>query len=215
MKSVLILIICMHLPGRAMFAQTSADSVDHNSKAIYFYLINQVALTYQSQLSHDLFWTISADVSGSKSSQTEERDPVTGSTQDVKDESFAIRITPQILWHYDLSGERIRFFFGLGPTIRYSHTYRHTEYTDNSLQQPRHDEYTDIHNVWDGGIQMTSGLEVKMTELLSVSAKYDLSGTYGKETWHSDYPSTPSQELIYRRWNLQLSQVRIGVGVNF
>jgi len=134
--------------------------------------------------------------------------------QDVAENSFSLSISPQMWWLTSISNEQVRLFIAAGPTFKFARSYRRVETSDQSGQPPSSDA-----NIWtartlEAGVAVTAGLEVRVIQVLSLIAKYDLFGTYGKETQTYDYPGGGYDDAI-KRWRLSLSQVRLGLGIHF
>jgi len=194
-------------------ASPTTDSLSQTNKSIDFFLVNQLAFGYRCFVSDNRAWSVSADLSGSASSESREATPAR-QVQDVAENSFSLSISPQMQWFISISTEKVRFFVGAGPTFKFARSYRRVETHDQSGQPPYSNVNTWTTRTLEAGVLATCGLEVRVIQLLSFIAKYDLAGTYGKETQTYNYGGGGYDDAI-KRWKLSLSQVRIGLGVHF
>ena len=189
------------------------DSLSQTDKTIDFFLVNQLAFGYRCFVSDSRAWSVFADLSGSASSESQEATPAR-QLQDVGENSFSLSISPQMQWFISISTEQVRLFVGAGPTFKFARSYRRVETHDQSGQPPYSNVNTWTTRTLEAGVLASCGLEVRVIRLLSFIAKYDLAGTYGKETQTYNYGGGGYDDDI-KRWKLSLSQVRIGLGVHF
>jgi hypothetical protein len=194
-------------------AEVGLDSLSQSDKSFDFFLVNQLAFTYRCFISHNRAWSVSADVSGSASSESRDNTPGRR-VQDVADNSFSISVSPQMWWLMDISSERVRLLVGAGPTFMFARRYQRVETRDQSGQPPYSSVTTWTTRTLEAGVLVTGGVEARVIQLLSLIAKYDLSATYGKETRSNNY-SGGSYEDATKRWKLSLSQIRLGLGIHF
>ena len=218
MKLKMIVAICILFPA-SLTAQVgentsaiSTDSISQRDKSLYFFLVNQVALTYQFCASEHHAWNITADITGSFYSELHDATSqliVRG--QNVDEGTFSFSLSPQSKWYFNPSTERIQLFVAVGPTVKFS-------YWDQRIYSmyPREPVMTRITRTWEVGLLVSSGVEARIINWLSFVAKYDLSGTYGKSRATVVYHNTGGDYADdVRRWVWSLSQIRIGLGVHF
>lgn len=116
----------------------------------------------------------------------------------------------------------INAFVGIGPLISYSRN------SNESIRETRQTPIDDLEKVkfvnknkWLGvGLQLALGVNVSITERLSLLAEFNLNGTYGWETINSsnEYKSSFSSSVQTSdgtSWNYGLNQLKLGIAYRF
>jgi len=174
---------------------TATDSLSGSDKTIYFFLVNQVALTYQFCVSEHHAWNISADVTGSVSTESHNITPVSqGPLQSVDQRTLSLSLSPQSKWFINSSSDPVRLFVAVGPMVKFSYYYQRSY-----IEVPYTPSSTRTITTWEVGVLLTCGLEVRVIDLLSLAAKYDLSGTYAKSKSQNDWFGAGYDDDI-KRW---------------
>jgi hypothetical protein len=191
---------------------TEPDTVRVPGNAFDAYIVNQTALGYRWFVSDHRAISISGDLSASASSTTQDASG-SNTTQDQTNTALDVSVYAQMQWFFLMARPQVSAFVAAGPVLRYSRTHTRTESSNPSMPQSQYTGTIDTYS-FDSGIILTGGIELLITRLVSVLARYDISATIGRESRRSDYPAGIREDK-YTNWDISVSQVRLGLGIHF
>ncbi|KAF0149724.1 MAG: hypothetical protein FD143_2705 [Ignavibacteria bacterium] len=217
------------------FAQTCELKCCGDTKdQIQIHLVNDYSLSYLKMLSPSsgLRFKIDLGLSGSREDKDVRSrqsmatnlnvwEPTRTAKVDDAYNSQYVNLVVNYLKAFKVEKELI-VFGGIGPLISFS---RNSYESISESQQPPASEVQKVkhknNNKWFGvGLQLAVGVNVSITEKLSLLAEFNLNGTYGWETISSsnEYQSSFSsseQTSDGTSWNYGLNQLKLGIAYSF
>jgi hypothetical protein len=223
LKRYAILIISLTLVDQTALSQedsagTSTSFLMKNgTQALQFDLIGQVAASYKYHLSGQSALRLTADISGLFREDKEDyvgRDQSTDSRV-TKVNSQQFKITPSYLFYFNAE-KRVKLFVGVGPFVGFSRNRR--DYSHVETNPDRSYSFQETTVIWQYGVSGHGGLECHITDYLSMLAEYEIAAGYAPTNLDnagsdSNSPSPYSYSQRVRTWKIELSSLRVGVGV--
>jgi opacity protein-like surface antigen len=179
---------------------------DIHAQAIQVHFVGGYTASYKYHLSPQYAFRITADVSGLVSKNIDDVTSPSGSTETIERRSNKQQFTlnPHYLYYTSAAG-RLKPFFGAGVFGELSREYQAVEVTDDRTT----DTYNRTWTQWYVGVSAHAGVDCHITDFLSLLAEYELDFGYR--------PELVEDNLGYvtkgKGWLLQLSSLRIGLGV--
>ncbi len=206
LKRVLILIICL-----SAWLNINAQSINYSqsdsskfTNALEINFLNEQSISFRYRFNNSLYWKIGADLSSSFATDYKSDTHTNGVT-------FGIRINNQ-LYITIFSVDFFNIDFGIGPLISYKSNYKKTNVNADNYVSDYH-EYT-----FEYGVINSLVTEIKLSKKLFLIFKYDytISKSIFNSNKNSSYKSeqkTDNNHIDF--FNLTLSKLKIGIGINF
>lgn len=221
------------------FAQTCDSTCCEQPKSqIQFHLVNDYSVSYLKMLtpSSGLRFKIDLGLSGSSgdvdatnkhiysNNQTSSQDR----TEDDNTSSQYVNLVFNYMMFHKLADE-VSCYWGAGPLLSYSR-YSSESNSDwryvNQNQNDMHKSMSEFTNSTFGvGLQLAIGMEVLITQKLSLLAEFNLNGTYSWNNYSSSsrdeikgsnlYNSESNNESKGTSWNYGLNRLKLGIAYRF
>lgn len=217
------------------FAQTDSSCT---KSQIQFHLVNDYSVSYLKMLTptSGLRFKIDLGLSGSSGDVEGTNKHVYGTnltssedrTADNKSSSQYVNLVFNYMMFHKLADE-VSFYWGAGPLLSYSRyssetnsDWRYVSQNQNDIHKGK-SEYSD--RTLGVGLQMAIGMEVLITQKLSLLAEFNLNGTYSwnnyssssrNETKGSNLSNSESKnESDGTSWNYGLNRLKLGIAYRF
>ncbi|KAF0141680.1 MAG: hypothetical protein FD122_1235 [Stygiobacter sp.] len=212
------------------FAQT--DSTCTKDK-IQFHLVNDYSVSYLKMLSptSGLRFKIDLGLNGTSSKQENDFRSVYNSSQETishsNDEPERNSQYANVVFGYTLVSkpiDKVSIYFVAGPLISYSRNSTKSNADRTYFETTEFENYKneDVNETIGIGLQLALGVDLEITNKLSLLAEFDLNGTYG---WNSGsymseyyYDSRRNfHETTYSgtSWNYGLNRLKLGIAYRF
>jgi len=188
--------------------KASKDSLASVS-AIDVTFLNEQGLSFRYRLSESFSWKVGADLSANFSDGKYADSPT---KTDLNNKSFGIRLNNQICFAF-FENDFLSFHYDVGPTLYYWQEIRnsHNEYLDQTSRYNR--------KIFEYGIINSLGADITVSQTIFFLFKYDYFISRGSDSRKDSYHSSVSVDVErnYKSYyyNLKLSTIKIGIGINF
>lgn len=182
--------------------ESPSDSVQ-NKNAFEFILLNEQSFWFRSSLSESFYWKVGLDLSAMISDEDNNN---YWSPYETKHLSVGFKLSTQCYTSI-YSNDILSFDVGLGPSLNYLKSISET--SNNNSDEKFKSEETDFEY----GILATMSAQFQLSEKIFLLAKYDYGIMKGFETRR--HTRTDDEPTSYERdyWQLQLSTIKLGVGI--
>ncbi|OGU84310.1 MAG: hypothetical protein A2499_14910 [Stygiobacter sp. RIFOXYC12_FULL_38_8] len=218
------------------FAQTCDSTCTKDQ--IQFHLVNDYSVSYLKMLSptSGLRYKIDLGLSGSSGDTDATNKQVYGTnqtstqdrTEDNNSSSQYVNLVFNYMMFYKLADE-VSFYWGAGPLLGYSRFSSETNSDWHYVNQNQNDVHkgkSEYSNSTLGiGLQLALGMEVLITQKLSLVAEFNLNGTYSWNNYSSSskdetkgsnqYNSESKYESDGTSWNYGLNRLKLGIAYRF
>lgn len=208
MKNIFLLVLISII---SCFGQdpikSSKDSLASVS-AIDVTFLNEQGLSFRYRLSDRFAWKVGADLSANFSDGKYADSPT---KTDLNNKSFGIHLNNQICFAF-FQNDFLSFHYDIGPSLYYWQDDRNSynEYLDQTSKYNK--------TIFEFGIINSLGADITVSQTIFFLFKYDYYISRGSVSRKDSYHSSVSEgiERNYKSYffNLKLSSIKLGIGIN-
>ena len=209
MKNIFLFVIISVI---SCFGQDSIRSANNSLTPVYAIdatFLNEKALSFRYRFSDSFSWKIAADLSANFSDGKYVDEPT---NTDLNDRSFGIRLNNQICFTF-FQNDFLSIHYDIGPSLYYWQVSQSSyyEYLDQTSKYNK--------TIFEYGIINSLGADINVSQTIFFLFKYDYFISRGSDSRKDSYHSSVSVDVErnYKSYyyNLKLSTIKIGIGINF